>query len=69
MKARLKPNLFCSNIFLQNIFMKIVNARKVQKKSGVFSNSIFEPYRAPAVLRLETLKTPGAQLQSFIYHP
>ena len=30
---------------------------------------VFKLYRAPALLRLAKLKTPGAQLQSFIYHP
>ena len=35
------------------------------KKSGAFSNAIFEPYRAPVLLRLEAFRTHVAQLQSF----
>ena len=42
---------------------------KSGKKSGTFSNSIFEPYRDSELLRLDAFKTYLALLQSLLCHP
>ena len=41
-------------MLFQNIYEERVIAEKYKKKSESFSNSIFEPYRAPALFELET---------------
>ena len=57
MKGRQKLYHFCSTCY-HNIYVKSYRW-KAANKSDAFSNSIFEPYRAPALLKLKTWDSIG----------